>query len=150
MKHYRIAPAVALLAVLSACSSSDSYDRGNVSMGGSVYYGHAWYDDPYYWNSGPGYVVVAPPYGPGYPNRPVPPVGTLPDRPTTLPSPVGPTTKPAQRPATSGTRPAPAPSSRSRMPAAQPRVSSPSARPSIPSRSMPRSMPRGGGGRGRR
>jgi hypothetical protein len=143
MKHYRIAPALALLAALSACSSGDSYDRGNVSMSGSVYYGHAWYDDPYYWNNGPGYVVVAPPYGPGYPDRPVPPIGTLPDRPTTLPSPIGPTTKPEPRPA-------PSAATRSKMPSAQPRMSTPSARPSIPSRSMPRSMPRGGGGRGRR
>lgn len=104
-------------AMLGGCAS-DGYSSSSVSYGTSFYYGHSWYDDPYYWSRSPSYVVVAP----DRPDRPEQPI----ERPETRPTPL-----PATRPPEPQAR-------RSQMPTAQPRLSSPSRGASIPR------VPRGG------
>ena len=117
-----------MLALTTACSAaviggcaSDGYSSSSVSYGSSFYYGHSWYNDPYYWSRSPSYVVVAPDR-PDRPDRPI-------ERPDTRPTPL---------PAQPMPQPEPRASSRSRMPPAQPRMSSPSRGASIPR------VPRGG------
>lgn len=143
MKRLALAGLAALAVLVAACSSDGGGD-GAVYMGGGFYYGHTWYDNPYYWYDDPDYIVVDPPERPDnpdgpprpdntlpgdLPNQPQGPVrpdntlpGDLPNRPSDLPSQV-------ERP---GTRPTTGTADRSRMPAAQPRISTPRARPSIP------------------
>jgi hypothetical protein len=110
----------------TGCATSDGYyDGGNVHGSVSVGYYGGYYDDAWCCYGGYPPPIYYPPggNGPGGGNRPVPPVGNVPDRPTTLPAQVN---RPAQRPM---------PSSR------------PASRPAPPPRPVARPM--GGGGRRR-
>lgn len=136
MGRIRISGGFAFLIMLLAGCAADGYSSSSsVSVGYGFYYGHSWYDNPYYWYGDPDYIVVPPdrPGEPGRPARPEHPIANPPagNRPETLPAPA-PSARPA--PTTSGT---------SRMPSARPHMSSPSSRASIPRAS------RGGGMRRR-
>jgi hypothetical protein len=121
----------------TSCVTSDGYyDGSNVHGSVSVGYYGGYYDDAWCCYGGYPPPIYYPPggNGPGNGNRPEPPIGNGPNRPSTLPAQV-------TRPGGAGNYSRPAPSSRP-MPSSRP-ASRPAPSP------RPVSRPMGGGGRRR-
>lgn len=91
----RLKIAIAVLALLAGCATTDDYYSRPPSVSGSVSVGYydGYYNDPWYGNTccygGYPPVVIGPPV------RPVPPIGNVSNRPTTLPAQVN---RPSTRP----------------------------------------------------